>query len=64
MKSYNELIGDFDQKEIDMFIKQRQNLNENAPNGPEDVPTVTENLVRNIYTTIEREFEPKKKFCK
>ena len=48
-----------------MFINQRANLRDGAPDGPEERPSqVSEQLVRNIYSTIEREFEPKKKFCK
>jgi len=59
------MIGEFNQREIDMFINQRANLRDGAPDGPEERPSqVSEKLVRNIYSTIEREFEPKKKFCK
>ena len=64
-KVFNELIGEFNQKEIDMFINQRRNNPDSAPNGPAEGPSeVTEQQVRNIYHTIEKEFEPKKKFCK
>ena len=48
-----------------MYINQRKNLNGKAPEGAQDGPSeVSESYVRNIYSTIEKEFEPKKKFCK
>jgi len=30
------MIGEFNQKEIDMFINQRKNLENAPPNGPEE----------------------------
>jgi|LauGreDrversion4_2_1035121.scaffolds.fasta_scaffold436296_1 hypothetical protein len=75
MRAYENLIGEFTQKEISLFIKQTPpevnreliNINEtenikenNFPISPIGNPE----FIKNIYHVIEREFDTKKRHCK
>ena len=77
-RRFEILIGDFSQKEINYFNRVDQpneESNEAAPDAqtPEpptspkpnpDIPPLTASFVQNMYYLLEKEFEPKKRFCK
>lgn len=89
LAKYRDLVGEFDQEEIELFIKHRgqlgnhfgtEQVDESQAAPQQDftrsvvIPPVeadndvkiplTAQYVKNLYTTIEREYETKKKFCK
>lgn len=74
-KNFKELIGDFNEKELEKYRKRAADVSEyirenypenNAASGPNDIPVIKNNanFVKNIYYNIEKEFETKKRFCK